>query len=40
MNSAAHVIESQITAIEIQNPQFEISTAISLIDWFEDTHNN
>ena len=40
MNSAAHVIESQITAIEIQNPQFEIPSAISLIDWFEDTHNN
>lgn len=39
LNSAAHVVESQISAIEIKSAHFNISNTKTLIDWFESINN-
>jgi hypothetical protein len=39
LNSAAHVVESQISAIEIKSSHFNIANTKTLIDWFESINN-
>lgn len=39
LNSAAHVIESQISSIEVQSSQFNLSNAKNLINLFESNQN-
>ena len=39
LNSAAHVVTAQISAIEVDDAMFDVSAAQGLVAWFEGSFN-